>query len=160
MFASGISILIILLAPLLATKMSFQFAGNIFVRFLLVGWLFYSIRIGPMEGMLALLAVVTVLTERSHEILTSFPLQQPNWPLSAGQAGVPQQIMADTPHGETVHYETPQEEQGVSVTETHGEVEKEVLYEDAKDIQDSNPRIGEVAQGEAAASFYEQKGLA
>ena len=78
----------------------------------------------------------------------------------AGQAGVPQQLVADVPHGETVHYETPLQEEGVTVTETHGEVEKEVLFEDAKDIQDNNPRVPEVAQGEAAASFYEQKGLA
>lgn len=160
MFASGLSILIILLAPLVATKVSFNFAGNILVRFLLVAWIFYSIRLGPMEGMLALLAVVTVLTERSHSILTSFPLQQPNWPVGAGQAGVPQQIAPDTPNGETVQYETPHQDEGVTVTETHGEVEKEVLYEEANDIQDSNPRIGEIAQGEAAATFYEQKGLA
>jgi hypothetical protein len=37
---------------------------------------------------------------------------------------------------------------------------KEVLYEETNDLQDSNPRIGEVPQGEAAASFFEQKGLA
>lgn len=153
----GISIAVILITPLLAPYITIS--GNIALRFLLVAWVFYAIRFGPLEGLFALLAAVTVVAERSHQILTSFPNQQPKFPTGAGQAGVPQQIAADIPHGESVHYDTPQEEEGKAVLETHGEDVKEVLYEETNDIKDNNPRIAEVPQGEAAASFFEQKGL-
>ena len=160
MYSSAVSVAIILLTPLLASSMNLAaIAGNIGVRLLLVGWVIYSVRCGPLEGLLAVLAAATVISERSHQILTSFPLQQPKFPRGAGQGGVPQMLAAEAPRGEAVHYEAPQNEEGVAVTETHGEVEKEALYEAANDVQDSNPRIREVAQGEAAASFYEQKGL-
>lgn len=158
---TGISIATVLIVPLIASYESYvQITGNIGFRFLLVGWVFYAIRHGPVEGLFALLAAVTVISERSHQILTSFPSQQPKFPSTAGQGGVPQQIAADVPHGESVHYDTPQEEEGKAVVEKQGEEVKEVLYEEASDLQDSIPRIGEVPQGEAAASFFEQKGLA
>ncbi len=154
--------MVAIFAPTLTSHMiSYNFVGNILVRLLIVAGVFYAIRIGPMYGLLALLGAVSLLTERSHQILTSFPNQQAKLPIGAGQEGVPQQLPFDTPEGETIHYESPHEEDGKAVLETHGENHvKEVLYEESSDIQDSNPRVPSIQEGEAAASFYEQKGLA
>lgn len=153
------SILIILVAPLAASAgVSFLWLENIFIRLLLVFYCIISIRQGPFEGILGLLAVFTLLTERNHEVLKKFPGQKPIWP-STGNGGMPSQRQPLAAVVSEHEYE-PAHEPAHAVEERHGEKETEELYEAAEDLTDSNPRLPEVAQGEAAAGFFQSRGVA
>ena len=157
----GASVVVILAAPWLANTLSMNFIENIVVRFLLLAFVFYGIRQGPMAGLLAFLASFSLLIERNHQVLTKFPHQIPQFPSNAGKQGPPSYAPPLTPVSESHSYEAPHGgEPSESVVERHGESTTEHVYESASDIQDSNPRIDEVAQGEAAGSFFEHKGLA
>jgi hypothetical protein len=155
----GASVVVILSAPWLGQTISMNFIENIVVRFILLAFVFYGIRQGPMAGLLAFLASFSLLIERNHQVLTKFPHQIPQFP-SAGKQGPPSYAPPLIPVSESHSYEAPHAEPSESVVERHGESTTEYSYESASDIQDSNPRIDEVAQGEAAGSFFEQKGLA
>jgi len=158
----GASVIIILASPILGRTINMNFVQNIFVRFALLAFVFYGIRQGAMGGLLSFLAAFSLLIERNHQVLTRFPNQIPQFPTGekAGVQGPPSYASPLTPVKESHAYEAPHAEPSESVVERHGESTTESLYESAGDIEDSNPRLGEVAQGEAAGSFYEQKGLA
>lgn len=157
----GASVAIILASPWLGRTINMNFVQNIVVRLVLLAFVFYGIRQGPMAGLLSFLAAFSLLIERNHQALTRFPNQIPQWPSAdrTGKQGPPSYAPPLTPQTESHAYEAPHAEPSESVVERHGESTTEQVYESAGDIQDSNPRLGEVAQGEAAASFYEQKGL-
>ena len=155
------SVIIILIAPFLGRNISMNFVQNPLTRLALLVFVFYGIRQGPMAGLLSFLAAFSIIIERNHQVLTKFPHQMPRWPSGAGQQGRPQVVAPLLATQETHGYEPPHGDhvEDSSVVEHHGETTTEHSYESAGDIQDSNPRLGEVAQGEAAGSFYEQKGL-
>jgi hypothetical protein len=147
----GGSVLTILGAPILATKgFSFSFVENIFVRLALVVLVAYAIRQGPMPGLLTLLAVLTLLIEQNHLLLTSLPYQQAEIPMPKDTSFT---IAApDSVDIETLHYNHPIEDKGLTA---FGDKE----YEIASDLQDNIPDLPVPPQGEASAKFFESKGL-
>jgi hypothetical protein len=146
------SLAIILGTPILSKmNISFDFVGNILVRFLLLAFLIYQIRQGPLPGLFALLAVATLILERHHQILTSFRNQLPIIPKS--QNGHPIQATPLTPTSESVHYETPH-------MESEGEkIEDNREYEKATDLEDNNPRLEGPPSNSEAASFFKVRPL-
>jgi len=156
----AVSVTIILLAPLISSRVSFQFADNILVRLIFVAYVVYGIRLGPLSGLLALLAVFTIILERNHEIMTKLPAQMPRWP-TAGQAGAPMKATPLTPVTETVSYDFGNDEKGHSVVETHGESTTEKMYESADDLVDSQSRIPEGPEtSDEATAFFTSRSLA
>jgi hypothetical protein len=146
----GGSIVTILGAPILATKgFSFSFVENILVRLALVVLVGYAIRQGPLPGLLTLLAVLTLLIEQNYLLLTSFPYQQPELTMPKDTSYSIAEPDSITP--ETLHYNHPIEDKGLSV----GDKE----YEIASDLQDNIPDLPVPPQGEASAKFFESKGL-
>jgi hypothetical protein len=74
-----VPIVIIVAAPLVRSAgISFGFVDNIIVRLLLVTSVLYAVRKGTLAGLLALLAVFTLLIERNHELVTGLPNQCEN----------------------------------------------------------------------------------
>lgn len=154
---NGIAVATILLIPFLSARgVSFQIMENMLSRLVAVGAVLYAIRLGPMAGILTMLAVVSLFIERNHQLLTTLPNQKPMWPSNRNMSLTTVPPMLPTP--ETHAYE-PTHEQSETVEERHGESVKVDEYESAKDIEDSNPRLSEVPQGESAGSFYTQRGL-
>ncbi len=138
-----VSILIILGTPFLSTLgVSYRFVDHPLTRLLLLGFVIYAIRQGAMSGLLAFLAAFTLLVERNHEILTTFPDQTPR-ALTAAY-GLPIKAPSLVPEGVSIDYE-PSDEHGIAVVETHGETTTFNEYESAEDIQDSNPRVPTVS---------------
>lgn len=125
---------------------SFDFVGNIVFRFFLIAFLIYAIRLDPFTGLLALLAVVTLLIERNHKLLTTLKDKIPVLPKS--QDGYPSQATPLTPTSESVHYETPH-------MASEGEkIEDNTEYEKATDLEDNNPRLEGPPSNSEAASFF------
>lgn len=154
---NGIAVASILATPFLAARgVSFNFMGNMFFRLIAVGFVLYAIRQGPMAGILAMLAVVSLFIERNHQLLTTLPNQKPIWPTDRNLSLTPIPPMLPIPK---THSYYPTEEHGHTVEEHHGEQVKVDEYESADDLGDSNPRLDEVPQGESAGSFYTQRSL-
>jgi hypothetical protein len=106
----------------------------------------YATRVGAIPGLLSFLAVVTLLMERNHEVLTRFPNQKPRLPTPS--FGLPIQAPPLLGVKEEHAYEPPQ--QG-----DHNE-EK---YEQVEDIHDHREDLPVPPQGSQATSFYTEKGL-
>jgi hypothetical protein len=154
---NGIAVTVILAVPFLAAKgMSFGFMENMLIRLLAVGAVLYAIRLGPMAGILTMLAVISLFIERNHQLLTTLPNQKPMWPSDRNLTIIPVPPMFPTPETHAYH---PTDDHGEVVEERHGEHVKVEEYESTNDLGDSNPRLDEVPQGEAAGSFYSQRGL-
>ncbi len=146
----GGSVVVILGAPILATKgFSFSFVENILVRLALVVLVGYAVRLGPMPGLFTLLAVLTLLIEQNHLLLTSLPYQQPELAMPRDTSFTI--ATPDSPTTETLHFNHPIDDKGLSV----GDKE----FELATDLQDNIPDIPVPPQGEASAKFFEDKGL-
>jgi hypothetical protein len=155
---NGIAVASILAIPFLAARgVSFDFMGNILFRLMAVGVVLYAIRLGPMAGILAMLAAVSLFIERNHQLLTTLPNQKPMWPTDRNLSLTPVAPMLPVPE---THSYNPTEEHGYTVEEHHGEQVKRDEYEATDDLGDSNPRLDEVPQGESAGSFYTQRSLA
>jgi hypothetical protein len=147
-----LSVAIILGTPWLShSGVSLAIVDNLLVRLLLVAFVLYAIRCSPLCGVLALLAVVTLVLERNAQLITLLPGQTPVWPKT--NQGYPLKAAPLTPEVEAVHYDFHQEEQGVAVGEH--------MFESAKDIEDSNPRLQEGPHGSDAegTGFYQAKGF-
>jgi hypothetical protein len=144
-----VSILTILGAPHLSSiGLGYSFVSHIATRFLLIAGVLYAIRQSALSGLLAFLAAFTLLTERNHEVLTSFPGQRPRWPTAP--YGLPIKAPPLIPEKETHLFEANHEE-GKEVVETHGETTTTKEYEATEDIQDSNPRV------ESVPGSYDEK---
>lgn len=163
----AVAVSIIIGAPLLHGFASFYFVENILVRLLLVLAVALAVRQGPMEGLLVFLAVMTLITERNHEVLTILPAQQPHWP--SNNQGVPVQAPPLVGVPTTVHYvpvaavapapvaalqqplQQPPPKEGSTMDDK---------FEGAADIQDGIPRIPAAPGMKGAPAFYKEKGLA
>jgi hypothetical protein len=148
-----VSIGIILVVPFLAQSgVNLSIVDNLLSRLLLVAYVLYNIRCSALCGLLALLAVVTIVLERNFQLLTLLPGQSPTWPTT--NPGFPVKGPALMPETETVHYDFPHEEQTTEVGDK--------MYEVVKDIQDNIPRIDQGPHGsdDSATSFYQSRGLA
>jgi len=150
----AVAVSIIIGAPLLHGFASFYFVENILVRLLLVLAVALAVRQGPMEGLLVFLAVMTLITERNHEVLTILPAQGPHFP--SNNQGVPMQAPPLVGVPTTVHYvpaashQQPQPKEGSTMDDK---------FEGAADIKDSNPRLSAAPDMRAAPAFYKEKGL-
>ena len=155
----AVAVSIIIGAPLLHGFASFYFVENILVRLLLVLAVALAVRQGPMEGLLVFLAVMTLITERNHEVLTILPAQQPHWP--SNNQGVPVQAPPLVGVPTTVHYvpaaalqqplQPPPPKEGSTMDDK---------FEGAADMQDGIPRIPAAPGMKGAPAFYKEKGLA
>jgi hypothetical protein len=124
------SLLAILGAPWLGSSASL--VSNTLVRFLLLCFVLYSIQQSELTGLLSVLAVVSLISERNHYRLTTIPhrMQIPMKRDSVFQAAHP-------------------------VPTAHGiDADTEVLY------SDNNPRISPAPTGARSAKFYMDKQLA
>jgi len=76
---SGVSIAIILGAPILSNYgFRFGFVENIVTRLLLVGLIIYIIQKDVFLGLIAFLAVFTLILERNHALALDLPNQRVN----------------------------------------------------------------------------------
>jgi hypothetical protein len=172
------SIVIILAAPILKSLgMSFAFVENIVVRFLLIAALIFAVRnsSNPLPGLLAFLAVFTLLLERNHEFLSktpasapasapremALPNQKPDWPNIEYDAPAPPSPL--TPTDEIVHFDGPITSETVKVREPDVEFKGESTsvrdYENTDDIRDNIPNIQEGPGSRDAIQFYTDKNL-
>jgi hypothetical protein len=150
---SAVSLAIILGAPLAQNiGVSFRLIDNALSRLLLILWAGYAIRLSAFTGILAFLAVMTLITERNHEVLTTFPNQKPRWPSNSfGMPIAPPPLLGVK---EEHAYEPPQyaHEDGVQGTD--------VADNKASDLHDNREDLPVPEQGSHAGSFFESKGLA
>jgi hypothetical protein len=156
---SAVSVAIILGAPLAQNAgVSFSFVDNALSRLLLIVFAGYAVRVGAFPGLLAFLAVMTVLTERNHEVLTRFPNQKPRWPNNNFGMPIspPPLLGVKEEHGyEPPHYEAEE------VTGRHEETDHVAdKYDEVSDLGDGRTDLPVPQQGTHAAPFFEQKGLA
>jgi hypothetical protein len=156
---SAVSVAIILGAPLAQNAgLSFSFVDNALSRLFLILWAGYATRLSAFTGILAFLAVMTIVTERNHEVLTTFPNQKPRWPSNSfGMPIAPPPLMGVK---EEYAYEPPHYEHE-EVEGRHEETEHtEDMFGEASDLGDGRTDLPVPQQGTHAASFFEQKGLA
>lgn len=163
---SAVSIAVIIGAPIMKSLgMSFSFVENIVVRFLLIAALIFAVRSGPLPGLLAFLAIFTILLERNHEFLSkgprvklALPNQKPIWPVI--EYANPLQPPPLTPDVEVVHYDN---HDTVDVTNPEVEVQGESTsvtdFENTGDLRDSNPRLEEGPAANEAMQFFASKNL-
>ena len=141
------SVIIIVGAPILSSMgVSFLFVGHMFTRLLLLAYLLYAVSKGPMSGLLAFLAVFTLLLERNQEIITKFPYQAPGR-LSSGAFLSPAPAAGAVPPLQPTN--------AVKVYDSPANKENA----DATDLQDNNPRLAEGPKAKDAVSFYTNKGI-
>jgi hypothetical protein len=144
------SVIIIVGAPILSSMgVSFLFVGHMFTRLLLLAYLLYAVSKGPMSGLLAFLAVFTLLLERNQEIITKFPYQAPGR-LSSGPLLSPGAGAATAAAVPPLLPTNP-----VKVYDSPANKEKA----DATDLHDNNPRLAEGPKAKDAVSFYTNKGI-
>ena len=125
-WVSGVSIAIILGAPILSNYgFRFGFVENILVRLLLVGLMIYIIQHDVFLGLIAFLAVFTLLLERNHALALDLP-QRNN-------------VVNVTPSFAVPMKATP-------VVETKVNFEEE--------IQDNIPRLEPAPKSAGAAAFF------
>ena len=160
---SSISVGTILGAPLLHQwGSSFGFVENGLVRLLIIVFVAYATRQGAMPGLLAFLAAFTLLIERNHEVLTSFPNQRPRWPKNS--FGRPVQAAPlvgeeEIAHYEPPHYEHENEAASKEIVELRGDTTITRAVESADDLKDNNPRLEGPPPNDAAPGFFTQKNL-
>lgn len=141
----------IVIAPILSNQnVSFSFVQNILVRLLLIIAILIAIRKGPLTGLLTMLAVFTIITERNHQILMNLP-GLPSSRVPSEGPGVPIKARPLTPRKQNPHTESI----GISVSENNDEI----FYESAEDIHDNNPELEKGPSNDEAVDFYESKGL-
>jgi len=126
------SLLAIFGAPFLGS--SAVVVSNTFVRLLLLLFLLYSIQCSDMAGLLSLLAVVSLISERNRYTLTTIP-QRTHIPMKRNSVF------------ENIAAHAVPTAQGI---DTH----TEVVY------TDNNPRISPAPTGARSAKFYMDKQLA
>ena len=148
------SVIIIVGAPILSSMgVSFLFVGHMFTRLLLLAYLLYAVSKGAMSGLLAFLAVFTLLLERNQEIITKLPYQAPgrlsSEPLLSPGAG------AGAGAAAVAAVPPLQPTNAVKVYDSPANKEKA----DATDLHDNNPRLAEGPKAKDAVSFYTNKGI-
>lgn len=155
---SAVSLAIILGAPLAQNMgLSFRLVDNALSRVLLILWAGYAIRLSAFTGILAFLAVMTLITERNHEVLTTFPNQKPRWPSNSfGMPIAPPPLMGVK---EEYAYEPPQYSHEEVVQGRDNEI-SDVAHNEASDLHDNREDLPVPEQGAHAGSFFESKGLA
>ena len=154
------SIAIVLGAPLANSNGVLDFAplDNLVIRLALILLVLASTKLSPLTALLTMLAVFTLFMERNFRILSSLPNQQPHFPDS--RQGVPVKANPLPAIKETISY-SDHESDGLAIPETHGSEAgiTEKYFEEASDLQDSNPRLPEGPLNRGAIPFYKSNDL-
>jgi hypothetical protein len=170
------SIIVIVAAPILRSLgLSFAFVENIVVRFLLIAALVFAIRTSKdaLPGLLAFLAVFTLLLERNHEFLskkTALPTfntemtlrnQKPVWPVI--EYADPIQPPPLTPTDEVLQFEAPSKSNDDEITdpdlEFKGESTSVREFEKTDELVDNIPKLEQGPVSKNAMQFYASKNL-
>jgi hypothetical protein len=108
-----------------------------------------------MSGLLAFLAVFTLLLERNQEIITKFPYQAPGR-LTSGALLSPNAAAVSV--GSLIHESAVPPLQPTNTVKVYDSpTNKEKA--DATDLHDNNPRLAEGPKAKDAVSFYTNKGI-
>jgi len=143
------SVAIIVGAPILSSmNVSFGFVEHIATRLGLLLALIYSVHQGEMPGLIAFLAVFSLLIERNHEVLTKFPYQTPEVSANRGSMLAPTRILTEPtlpmkPDNSKIAYDSPENQEKA----------------DASDLRDNLPHLAEGPRSADAPAFYTSKGL-
>lgn len=127
---AGVSIATILGAPILSNYgFRFGFVENIVIRIFLVGVMIYVIQQDVFLGLIAFLAVFTLLLERNHALALDLPNQRNN------VVNVNNTALASTLKAEPV-------------------VETKVNFEEEQEMEDNIPRLEPAPKSAGAAAFF------
>lgn len=138
---SATAAVVILAAPWASSVgVSQAWVGTPFARFALLAALVAATQLGPMPALLTLLAVFTLLIERSHEVLSTLPAVATMPPVKTAAVGI-------------------QERPALLVKEDHT-FHPEPEYETHPDFHDSNPRLEAGPSASDAPAFFQGKNLA
>ena len=125
---AGVSIATILGAPILSNYgFRFGFTENILVRLFLVGIIIYVIQKDVFLGLIAFLAVFTLILERNHALALDLPNQRNN-PVNVSTA--------------------------MAASKAPPAVETKVNFQEDYEIQDSIPRLEPAPKSTEAAAFF------
>lgn len=129
--ATTVSLIGIVGAPWLGSAS--EIASNTMVRLALLGFILYSIHVSELTGLLAMLATVSVISERNYRTITGIP----------SRAHIPMKKDSVFENAAAHAMLTP-----------HG------LVEETSEYKDSNPRLSPAPTGARSAQFYMDKKLA
>ena len=126
---SGVSIATILGAPILSNYgFRFGFVENIIIRLLLVGIIIYVIQKDVFLGLIAFLAVFTLLLERNHALALDLPNQRNNVVNVSPDLALP--------------------------FKASPVVETKVNFEEEQELKDNIPRLEPAPKSTGAAAFF------
>ena len=128
--ATTVSLIGIIGAPWLGSAS--EIASNTMVRLALIGFIVYSIQISELTGLLAMLATVSVISERNYRTITGIP-SRGHIPMKFSVFENAAAHPMPTPHG---------------------------LVEESSEYKDGNPRLSPAPTGARSAQFYMDKKLA
>ena len=112
-----------------------EIASNSMVRLALLGFILYSIQVSELTGLLAMLAVVSVISERNYRTITGIP----------SRGHIP--MKTDSVFENVAAHAVP------SAASASAEPEE-------AEYKDSNPRLNPAPTGARSAQFYMDKKLA
>jgi len=110
-----------------------EIASNTMVRLALIGFILYSIHVSELTGLLAMLAAVSVISERNYRTITGIP----------SRGHIP--MKKDSVFENAAAHAMPT---------AHG------LVEETSEYKDGNPRLSPAPTGAKSAQFYMDKKLA
>ncbi len=141
---SATAAVIILAAPWASSAgVSQAWVGTAAARFALLAALVAATQLGPMPALLTLLAVFTLLIERSHEVLSTLPAVATMPPVKRAPIGVQEHLPLLVKEDHTFH----------------SEPEQEPDYDTHPDIHDSNPRLEAGPSSAEAPAFFQGRNL-
>ena len=135
---TAVSLIGIVGAPWLGSAS--EIASNSMVRLALLGFILYSIQVSELTGLLAMLATVSVISERNYRMITGIP--------SRGHIPMKKDSVF--------------ENAAAHVMPAHGGQRPIAsgLVEETSEYKDGNPRLSPAPTGARSAQFYMDKKLA
>ena len=131
-----VSLIGIIGAPFLGSAS--EIASNSMVRLALLGFIIYSIQVSELMGLLAMLATVSVISERNYRTITGIP--------SRGHIPMKKDSLFENIAAHAIP--------SASASASASAEAEEAPY------KDSNPRLNPVPTGARSAQFYMDKKLA
>jgi hypothetical protein len=128
---TAVSLIGIVGAPWLGSAS--EIASNSMVRLALLGFILYSIHVSELTGLLAMLATVSVISERNYRTITGIP--------SRGHIPMKKDSLFEN-------------------AAAHAMATPQALVEETSEYNDGNPRLSPAPTGARSAQFYMDKKLA
>jgi hypothetical protein len=133
---SATAAVVILAAPWASSAgISHIWVGSMAGRFALLAALVAACQLGPMPALFTLLAVFTLLTERSHEVLSTLPTVATMPPVKKAPIGLVKEDPLFT-------------------------VDPDMGHDMHPDVYDSNPRLEAGPSSADAPAFFQERNLA